>query len=102
MVMHPIKPALNGRDLSEFKDPEGKRLFVAMANTVRRQKAGFVPYLWPRPGSEKPVPKVSYVKGFVPWGWVKGSGIYLDDGKRVYAQSILKEAGLISAVLRRE
>ena len=38
MVMHPIKPELDGQDLTEFKDPNGKRLFVAFADMVRLQE----------------------------------------------------------------
>lgn len=79
MIMHPIKPALDGKDLSGFKDPNGKKLFVAMADIVREKGAGFVDYLWPKPGHDKPVAKISYVKGFKPWGWIVGSGIYIDD-----------------------
>jgi methyl-accepting chemotaxis protein len=79
MVMHPIKPELNGQDLTEMKDPDGKHLFVAFADTVRTQGAGIVNYMWPRPGSEQPVPKLSYVRGFAPWGWVIGTGVYSDD-----------------------
>ncbi|MEI5640820.1 MULTISPECIES: methyl-accepting chemotaxis protein [unclassified Pseudoalteromonas] len=78
MVMHPFKPELNGKDLSQSKDPSGKRLFVAMVAVVNKAGAGFVPYLWPKPGADKPVAKISYVKGFKPWGWIVGSGVYLD------------------------
>jgi methyl-accepting chemotaxis protein len=78
MVMHPIKPELEGKDLSENKDPTGKFLFVEFVNTVKKSGAGFVNYMWPKPGAEKPVQKVSYVKGFAPWGWVIGSGVYVD------------------------
>jgi methyl-accepting chemotaxis protein len=78
MVMHPIKPELDGTDLTDNKDPTGKHLFVEFVNTVNAHGAGFVPYMWPKPGSESPVPKISYVKGFTPWGWVVGSGVYID------------------------
>ncbi|MDR7380363.1 methyl-accepting chemotaxis protein [Rhodoferax ferrireducens] len=78
MVMHPIKPELDGKNLSENKDPTGKRLFVEFVNTVKAEGSGYVNYLWPKPGSENPVQKVSYVKGFAPWGWVIGSGVYVD------------------------
>ncbi|MET3444665.1 methyl-accepting chemotaxis protein [Variovorax paradoxus] len=78
MVMHPISPALENKDLSSNKDATGKRLFVAFVDTVKASGAGFVPYLWAKPGSDKPVPKVSYVKGFEPWGWIIGSGVYVD------------------------
>jgi methyl-accepting chemotaxis protein len=78
MVMHPIRPDLEGSDLADTKDPNGQSLFVTFVQVVKSQGAGFVPYLWPKPGSEKPVQKVSYVKGFEPWGWVIGSGVYVD------------------------
>jgi methyl-accepting chemotaxis protein len=79
MVMHPIKPDLEGKDLSQNKDPTGKHLFVEFVNTVKKSGAGYVSYMWPKPGSEAPVQKVSYVQGFAPWGWVIGSGVYVDN-----------------------
>ena len=78
MVMHSIKSELDGTDLSENKDPNGKRLFVEFVDTVKASGSGFVFYEWSKPGSSEPVPKVSYVKGFEPWGWVIGSGVYID------------------------
>jgi methyl-accepting chemotaxis protein len=79
MVMHPTRPELNGKDLSDNKDPNGKRLFVEMVEVAKRDGAGFVPYEWPKPGVEKPQPKLSFVTGFAPWGWVIGTGVYIDD-----------------------
>jgi methyl-accepting chemotaxis protein len=79
MVMHPIKPELDGKDLSGMTDPNGLHLFVAFADTVRQSSAGTVHYLWPRPGESKPVEKMSFVQGFQPWGWVIGTGVYIDD-----------------------
>jgi methyl-accepting chemotaxis protein len=79
MVMHPTKPELDGKDLTESKDPNGKPLFLDMIKVVKSDGAGFVNYEWPRPGSDKPVPKISYVKGYTAWGWVIGSGVYVDD-----------------------
>ncbi|HEY8881688.1 MAG TPA: methyl-accepting chemotaxis protein [Roseateles sp.] len=78
MVMHPMKPELEGKTLNNNKDPTGKPLFVAMVDIVKANGAGYLPYLWPKPGSDQPVPKVSYVKGFMPWGWIIGSGVYVD------------------------
>jgi methyl-accepting chemotaxis protein len=79
MVMHPIKPELEGKKLDQIKDKNGKFLFVEFNRVVKAQGAGFVDYLWPKPGAEEGVPKISFVKGFAPWGWVIGSGIYVDD-----------------------
>ncbi|BCB27240.1 hypothetical protein SKTS_21260 [Sulfurimicrobium lacus] len=95
MVMHPMMPQLDGKDLSDFKDPNGKRLFVAFVATVRNNGAGFVDYLWPKPGFTQPVPKTSYVKGFLPWGWVIGSGIYLDDVNRIFWDRMRWQAGIV-------
>ncbi len=80
MVMHPFMPELDGKPLTDYRDPNGKRLFVEFVNTVRASaEGGFVDYEWPLPGSEDPVPKVSFVKVYAPWGWILGSGLYLDD-----------------------
>ena len=79
MVMHPIKPELDGKDLSDMKDPAGFALFRAMADVVQKDGKGFVAYQWPKPGVNDPVEKVSYVEGFQPWGWTVGSGVYVDD-----------------------
>ena len=78
MLMHPIKPELDGKDVAGIKDPDGKRLFVEFVETVKANESGFVFYMWPKPGQDKPVEKVSYVKGFAPWGWLIGSGVYVD------------------------
>lgn len=78
MVMHPIKPELDGKDLSAFKSPTGQLIFVDFVKQIKTGGDGFVPYLWPKPGANDPVQKISFVKGFQPWGWVIGSGVYVD------------------------
>jgi methyl-accepting chemotaxis protein len=95
MVMHPIRPELDGKDLTENKDPSGNRLFIGFVDVVKKQGAGFYSYLWPKPGFDQPVPKISYVKGFAPWGWIIGTGIYLDDVDAVFYQTA-KMFGLVS------
>ncbi|MBU8911816.1 MAG: cache domain-containing protein [Desulfobacterales bacterium] len=80
MIMHPYRLDLVGQDVSNFKDPAGKRLFFEMVKIVKTQGAGYVDYLWQWKGdSKKIVPKISYVKEFQPWGWVIGTGIYVED-----------------------
>ncbi len=79
LLMHPIKPQLQGKNLGESADPNGKLLFREMINIVNKEGEGFVDYLWPKPGFEDPVEKVSFVKGFEPWKMIIGTGIYLDD-----------------------
>jgi methyl-accepting chemotaxis protein len=79
MVMHPYKPELNGQDLSEFKDPNGKHLFLEFVKACKTKGEGFVDYQWPKYGADKPQPKLSYVQLFEEWGWIIGTGMYIDD-----------------------
>jgi methyl-accepting chemotaxis protein len=88
IVDHPIKPKLNGKNLSNFKDKNGKKIFTEFANVAKANKYGFVDYVWPKPGFDTPQPKVSYVKLFEPFGWVIGTGAYVSD----VTSSIQKEA----------
>ena len=79
MVMHPTNPKLDGKDLSAIKDPDGFGIFNEMAHLAKTRGAGMVDYRWPKPGAQDPVQKTSYVQLFEPWGWVIGSGVYIDD-----------------------
>ncbi len=99
VVMHPIKSELDGKDVGDLRDPNGFALFKAFAETARTQKAGFVYYQWPKPGFDKPVDKVSYVKGFEPWGWVVGSGIYIDDLRADETSRLWRAGAVVSFVL---
>ncbi len=99
MVMHPIKPELNGVDMGAFKDPNGKLMFVAFADMARQHGSGFVDYAWPRPGADKPVPKLSFVTGFEPWGWVVGTGVYVDDLDQAFWAEVRRQGAIIFAVM---
>jgi methyl-accepting chemotaxis protein len=79
VVMHGVKPALEGQNVGDLKDENGVYIFKEFVNVAKRTGQGFVDYNWPKPGSDKAVPKVSFVKLYKPWGWVVGSGIYVDD-----------------------
>jgi methyl-accepting chemotaxis protein len=94
VVMHPIKPELDGKDVGDLKDPNGLPLFKAFVDKVRASGKGFVSYQWPKPGSDTPVDKISYVQGFEPWGWIVGSGVYVGD----LHEALLRELALIGAI----
>ncbi|MBN2200701.1 cache domain-containing protein [bacterium] len=80
MIMHPYRPDLDGKSLSHFEDSRGKRLFAEMAATVEKSSEGFVDYTWQwKDDSTRIVPKLSFVKGFADWGWIVGTGIYIED-----------------------
>ncbi|MET4702392.1 methyl-accepting chemotaxis protein [Constrictibacter sp. MBR-5] len=102
MVMHPTKPELDGKPLGDVKDPDGKRLFQAFVEKVKAEGGGIVDYQWPKPGSDKPQPKLSYVVGFAPWGWIVGTGLYVDDlNAEVLSESIdyVIVAGIILSIM---
>jgi methyl-accepting chemotaxis protein len=96
LVTHPFKPELNGKDVSGVKDPDGNAVFVRFVDTVKKDGSGYLSYLWPKPGQEQPVEKVSYVTGFKPWGWVIGSGLYMDDLRSAF---LLEMKQVIAAIL---
>ncbi len=98
VIMHPIKPELENKDASGIKDPDGKSLFVAFVDVVKKQGTGAVNYLWPKPGLTDPVRKVSYVQGFAPWGWVIGSGIYVDDVDAAFRSDAIKMIVIVTVI----
>lgn len=80
MVVHPYRHDLEGQDLSGIQDPDGKRLFVEFVQVATTQGGGFVRYRWQwMDDPNRIVPKLSYVRLFAPWGWVLGTGVYLED-----------------------
>ena len=86
MLSHP-KAALIGQDIQGIKDPEGTQVFVEMVKVVQKQGQGEVGYMWNMPGADEPVDKISFVKLFKPWGWVVGTGIYIDDVNAIFWES---------------
>jgi methyl-accepting chemotaxis protein len=107
MVMHAAVPALDGKVLDEARfnkatsmsdglsgkvvPIKNQNLFVTFNEVVERAGHGYVEYLWPKPlaggGTSKELYlKLSYVKKFEPWGWVIGSGIYIDDVDALFRQ----------------
>ncbi len=78
MIMHPANPALEGQDLSNNRDPNGLAIFVEAVRIAKDRGEGVIRYMWPKPGQKEPAPKISYVKLYAPWGWIVGTGIYVD------------------------
>lgn len=98
-VMHPIKPALDNTDLSEIKDPNGKHLFVEFAKVAKEEKEGYVEYMWPKPNTETPLPKLTFVRSFSAWGWIIGSGVYIDDVDDEFFASVVQKGIIITFVI---
>ena len=79
MIMHPVSPALNGEDLSGFKDPAGTFLFNEMVEVCRANGEGVVSYQWKKPGEDTPKPKISYVRLLPGLDWILGTGAWIED-----------------------
>ncbi|MPW21823.1 histidine kinase [Paraburkholderia sp. CNPSo 3157] len=77
-LMHPREPALVGRDLWTLRDPAGS-LTIQQLIAAAARGGGYVRYVWHRPSTGKLAPKLGYVVPLARWGWMLGTGIYLDD-----------------------
>lgn len=117
MVMHPTRPDLEGQplldsalglahawqsgdagEMQKFDRPTP--LFIAFNEVARTGGQGFVSYLWPKPlgdggATESQYPKLSYVMRFDPWGWVIGSGVYVDDVGALVRERLAGRARLV-------
>lgn len=100
MVMHPLRPDLNGADLSEMKDPDGLYLFNEFVEIAQKDGRGFVPYKWQYYSDKDRVePKLSYVAQFEPWGWIIGTGIYTNDVDEIIFGKIITTISYIIGII---
>lgn len=80
MIMHPYRIDLEGVDLSDFTDPDGVKPFVEFVRRVETHNSGYVRYIWQwQDVPERMEAKESYVRGFEPWNWIIGTGLYVED-----------------------
>jgi len=88
MLMHPIKPSLEGKNLSGLKDSTGKYFVKEFTDLAKKNGLGLVDYLWPRPGSDEPQPKISMSVLFRPWSWVIATGVYMEAAESDIQQQV--------------
>jgi PAS domain S-box-containing protein len=100
MIMHPYFRQLDGLDLKDYADVEGKKLFVEMVRIAGQQGQGFVEYHWQwQDRSDLIKKKISFVKLFEPWGWIIGTGMYFDDIERDIARTMARLIRFTLAIL---
>lgn len=79
MIQHAFAKKLIGTNVLGIKDPNGVKLFELMVSGTERKEYALIEYMWNRPNATDPSPKMSVVKRFKPWGWIVGTGMYVDD-----------------------
>ncbi len=95
MIMHPIKPDLEGKELSDFKDENGIYLFNEMVKVCNENGGGMVNYSWPKPGEKQAKPKISYVRLLPELEWIFGVGAWVEDIAEEMKQEALTQIGSI-------
>jgi len=93
-LMHAANPKLNGKSLWDAKDPDGVYLMREMSAVAQQQGSGYVAYQWPKPGAEKPSPKLSYVVNVPELKVFVGTGIYVDDVDAIFWRRAAVMAGI--------
>ncbi len=80
MIMHPYRPDLEGKDVTNETDPAGKKLFQDFLAAVNSEGAGYVNYHWQwQDDPTRIFSKISYVQEYAPWHWIIGTGVYVED-----------------------
>ena len=81
-IMHPRQPELVGEQLWHLRDANGLPVIQALIQASRQPDGGFVRYLWRKPSTGKMTPKLGHVVSLDHWGWMLGTGVYVDDIER--------------------
>ena len=97
-VVHPVRPDVIGKDQRDNKDANGVFFVRALVDTARTKGDGFVEYMYPKPNTDVPLPKLSYVKMFEPWQLLIGTGVYIDDLNARFADSLWTMAAIVGGL----
>src|ERR1700688_989963 len=79
VLMHPTQQEMNGKDVSDYKDPNGVYVFRDIVAVVKRDGKGFTAYATSKPGATEASPKITYSLIYQPWDWILSTGLYVDD-----------------------
>jgi methyl-accepting chemotaxis protein len=77
-IVNPAIPQMIGTNRLASRDPNGKPYVQDMIDVAKNGR-GFVYYSFPKPPATEPTPKVSYVIGYQPWGWMIATGVWFAD-----------------------
>lgn len=89
VVMHPMAPKLDGKDMSQWKDAKGNLLYRDIAAAGASPSGmGYVEYWWPKPGETQPSSKLGFVKRYKSWNWDLVAGVYQDDIQAAFYRTL--------------
>lgn len=89
MILHPIKPEMNNTDISTYKSPSGVHIFAEMNEMLKKNGQGWYNYSWPKNPQVGEKEKTSYLKLHKNWGWIIGTGEYVEDVEKQMARFFL-------------
>ncbi|MDB5561128.1 MAG: methyl-accepting chemotaxis protein, partial [Hyphomicrobiales bacterium] len=98
-IMNPITPETVGTNRSQVRDKNGKLFQQEMIDMVKTQGSGFEDYAYLRPGAQEASDKRSYVAGFAPWGWMIGTGVYVDDLRAETWSDVMRQGGIAAVII---
>lgn len=101
IIMHPIQADIENRDMSDYVGPDDQKLFLEMVRIATTDESGFIKYIWAKPeeNDARLYPKISYIRQFKPWGWIIGSGVYVEDVNQAFWNAIYVSCGVSVAIL---
>ena len=97
-LMHPRLPNLEGRSQWELRDSAGNPIIQQLLGTARKG-GGFVDYMWNRPSTGREERKLGYVELLPQWGWMIGTGLYLDNLQETQALIKTSTAAAVTQTL---
>ena len=95
ILMHPFHPEMVGKNVGDYKDPNGVALYHDTVAIVTRDGGGFVSYSFSKPGMSGLFPKISYAAEYAPWGWILQTGAYFDDIDAAFHASLYRSLGVL-------
>ncbi|MGF6781401.1 methyl-accepting chemotaxis protein [Paraburkholderia sp. GAS334] len=96
LLMYPITPEREGKNLLGYEDANGVRLYQNMVDIVKREGRGFTRYSFAKPNSNGVFPKLSYVDSYQRWNWIFISGVYIDDIDTAFRATLYRSLGLLA------
>ncbi|WP_114809342.1 methyl-accepting chemotaxis protein [Paraburkholderia kururiensis] len=98
VLMHPTLPQMVGKAAGDFKDPDGKLVYVSIVDAAKATGRGFTEYRGRLPHSETALPKIGYVVHFAPWDWNISTAVFVRDIDTTYYETLLTHLGAIVVI----